>query len=215
MTVPVRLLRKLKEELYLYTLTNNPTKNIKVAELDDERVANDELVISIGTTEMISINGLKGITSDQWYRNIVMNDLKYNVSDLLSHAPTIAKQFSGKMPINSLYEDKYKNIAGIDKLLEVKFDDLISKTIKRNRERHPQTSIKNILQENTDLEKQMQYIAYLTEEQIDFNELEKYLKDLFLNDPEIFKSSNQTVRTNLRRLIRIYDYLKGKQKTPN
>lgn len=215
MKMPVRLLRALKEELYLYTLTNNPTKNIKVAELDDERVANDELVISIGTTEMISINGLKGITSDQWYRNIVMKDLKYNVSDLLSYAPVIATQFSGKLPINSLYEEKYKNIDGIDKLLEIKYDNIISNTIKRERQRHPQISIDNILQENTDLERQMQYIAYLTEEQIDLNELEDFLKSIFLNDLDILKSTKQTLRTNLRRLIRIYDFLKGKQKTSN
>ena len=100
-------------------------------------------------------------------------------------------------------------------MLEIEFDNIISNTIKRNREIHPQISIAYILQENKDLEKQMQYIAYLTEEQIDLNELEGYLKSLFLNDLDILKSTKQTLRTNLRRLIRIYDFLKGKQKTSN
>lgn len=106
----VRLLRLLKDELYLFTLSNEPTGNIKVAAIDDDRVANDELVISIGTTETISLIGLKGISADQWYRNIVMHDLKYDIKDLLDYAPTLAKQVSGKLSINSLYEDKYQRI---------------------------------------------------------------------------------------------------------
>lgn len=65
MKIPVRLLRLLKDELYLFTLSNEPTANIKVAAIDDDRVSNDELVISIGTTETISIDGLKGISTDQ------------------------------------------------------------------------------------------------------------------------------------------------------
>lgn len=81
MKIPVRLLRVLKDELYLFTLSNEPTKNLKVAPIDDDRVANDELVISIGTTETVNLNGLKGISTDQWYRNIVMHDLKYDTKD--------------------------------------------------------------------------------------------------------------------------------------
>lgn len=60
MKIPVRLLRLLKDELYLFTLSNEPTNNIKVAAIDD-RIAIDELVISIGTTETISLIGLKGM----------------------------------------------------------------------------------------------------------------------------------------------------------
>ena len=124
MKIPVRLLRLLKDELYLFALSNEPTENIKVAAIDDDRVSNDELVISIGTTETISLDGLKGISTDQWYRNIVMHDLRYNTEDLLDYAPTLAKQVSGKLPINSLYEDKNKKIEGIDKLLVKDFEEI-------------------------------------------------------------------------------------------
>ena len=117
MKIPVRLLRLLKDELYLFTLSNEPTENIKVAAIDDDRVSNDELVISIGTTETISLDGLKGISTDQWYRNIVMHDLRYNTEDLLDYAPTLAKQVSGILPVNSLFEDKYQRIEGIDSCL--------------------------------------------------------------------------------------------------
>ena len=154
MKIPVRLLRLLKDELYLFTLSNEPTNNIKVAAID-------ELVISIGTTETVSLIGLKGISADQWYRNIVMHDLKYDIKDLLDYAPTLAKQVSGILPVNSLFEDKYQRIEGIDKLLVKDFEDIISKTIERARSRHPQIDIESILMEIPDIDKQMLCIAYL------------------------------------------------------
>lgn len=214
MKIPVRLLRILKDELFLYTLTNEPTKNIKVASIDDERVANDELVMSIGTTE--TLNGLKGVTSNQWYKNIVMHDLNYSVEDLLSYAPELAKQESGKLPINSLYQEKHMNIEGLNKLVVFDFENIISKTIKRERVRHPQISIKDILKQNLDTEKEMLNMAYLQENDICLEDLEEYLKSIFIKEPDILSVYEpKGKRTNLRRLIRIYDYLKGKQKTSN
>lgn len=212
MKIPVRLLRILKDELYLFTLTNQPTNNIKVAMIDDERISNDELVMSIGTTETVNLNGLKGVTSNQWYRNIVMNDLKFEIKDLLSYAPELAKQMSGTLPINSLYQEKYNFIDNIDKLIINSFEDIISNTIRKERQKHPQTSIKDVLNQKLDLDKELLYIAFLEENQIVLQDLENYLKNKFIENEDILKESKSSIRTNLRRLIRIYDYLKGKNK---
>lgn len=141
-----------------------------------------------------------------------MHDFKYVIKDLLDYALTLAKQVSGKLPVNSLYEDKYQKIEGIDKLVVKDFEDIISKTIERARNRHPQINIENILKEITDIDKQMLSIAYLRKEQINLIELENYLKSRFEQDNNILSNSKQTTRTNLRRLIRIYDYLTGENK---
>lgn len=215
MSIPVRLLRVLKDELYLYTLTNEPTKNIKVAPLDDERVSNDDLVLSIGTTEVPSIDGLRGITASQWYRNIVMHDLQFEGKDLLSYAPYLARSESGKLPINSLYEKKYNNIPGLNNLIVSDFDDIISNTIKKDRPKRGYSSLEDVFKMEFDKNKEMLNIAYLTENQIDFDTLETYLKSIFEKDKDALniEHSRSDYRTNLRRLIRIYDYLKGKEKT--
>ena len=141
-----------------------------------------------------------------------MHDFKYVIKDLLDYALTLAKQVSGKLPVNSLYEEKYQKIEGIDKLVVKDFEDIISKTIERARNRHPQINIENILKEITDIDKQMLSIAYLRKEQINLIELENYLKSRFEQDNNILSNSKQTTRTNLRRLIRIYDYLTGENK---
>ena len=107
---------------------------------------------------------------------------------------------------------KFKSIEGIGKLLVNEIEEIISNTIKRERNRHPQMDIENILKEITDVDKQMLNIAYLKKEQINLIELENYLKSKFEQDSEILKSSKQSTRTNLRRWIRIYDYLKGENK---
>ena len=54
-------------------------------------------------------------------------------------------------------------------------------------------------------------IAYLREDQIELSDLEKYLQDQFNKDWDILKNNKASFRTNLRRLIRMYDYLKGKK----
>ena len=141
-----------------------------------------------------------------------MHDLKYDIKDLLDYVPTLAKQVSGKLPVNSLYEDKYQRIEGIDKLLVNDFEEIISKTIRRDRSKHPQINIESILKEIPDIDKQMLNIAYLKKERVNLIDLENYLRSKFEQDNDILKNSKPFTRTNLRRLIRIYDYLKGGSK---
>lgn len=59
-------------------------------------------------------------------------------------------------------------------------------------------------------------IAYLTEDQIDVGELEAVLRELFSKNKNILQEETPAVKTNIRRLIMIYDYLKwGKKKEPS
>ncbi len=60
--IPVRLLRRFKQELYDFTITHEMTANLRVATLEDERVADDELVLAIGKAESL---GLSDITVNE------------------------------------------------------------------------------------------------------------------------------------------------------
>ena len=46
--LPVKLLRKFKQELYTYTISNSPTAKLKVVNIDDGRLDDDEMVMAIG-----------------------------------------------------------------------------------------------------------------------------------------------------------------------
>ena len=46
--LPVRILRRFKEELYTYVVTNTPTATLRVASIDDNRLGDEEMVLAIG-----------------------------------------------------------------------------------------------------------------------------------------------------------------------
>ena len=66
------------------------------------------------------------------------------------------------------------------------------------------------------IEKRTRLVAHLPEEKISVDELETVLKKLFEQNKNILQEETPLVKTNIRRLIMIYDYLKwGKRKEPS
>ena len=210
--LPVRILRRFKQELYEYTITNSPTDSIRVASIEDERVADDELVLSIGRASEFGLKGLSGLDSNELYRDVVMGDLLYSADELLEYAlPKLLQQNSRKLPINKYLHNATKDFPEHKKLIENQdFNSLISNTIKNSRKTlGAYTSIKQIWEnERSNLEKATRLIAYLLEEQMVVEDLENILVGLFEEDVNVLQNASQPERTNIKRLIRIYDYLK-------
>lgn len=209
--LPVRMLRRFKQELYEYTITNMPTENLRVATLEDTRVGDEELVLAIGRASEIGLKGLSGIEGNEWYRDIVLGDLEFTADELLEYAyPKLLKQNSGKMPANKYLAVATKEYPEYQALMKQQnFESIISKTIKRSRGILGTYSSVNQIWRNEkhNLEKATRLIAHLKEEQIDLKELENVLNEIFEED--VFVLQNQIkAGTNIRRLIRIYDYLK-------
>lgn len=213
--LPVRVLRRFKQELYEYTITSVPTANLRVASIEDERVADEELVLAIGKPSVFGLKGLSGLDSNEWYRDIVLGDLEFTADELLEHAfPKLFKQNSGKLPVYKYLAEATKNFPEYHQIMDRQdFDSLISKTIKDNRKTlGTYSSVKQIWENEQDnLEKATRLIAHLTEAQIDLGELERVLLEIFENDVNILQNEKNAIRTNIRRLIRIYDYLKWKK----
>lgn len=59
-----------QRELYEYTITNTPTKNLRVVSIDDNRLKDDDLVLAIGKASAFGLKGLRGLDANEWYRNI-------------------------------------------------------------------------------------------------------------------------------------------------
>lgn len=210
--LPVAILRKFKQELYEYTITNIPTAKLRVASIDDERVSDDELVLAIGKASEFGLKGLSGLDGNEWYRNIILEDLEFSADDLLEHAfPKLITQNSGKLPLNKYLSEAQKEFPECREIARKQdFDAIISKTIKDNRKclgRYQ--SVKQIWeQEKTSLGRALRLIAHLQETQFNIEELEAVLKELFDEDANVLRNVDSNIRSNIRRLIRIYDYLK-------
>ena len=210
--LPVRILRRFKQELYDFTVTNMPTATMRVASIDDDRVKDDEMVMAIGKYSDYGLRGLHGLKADEWYRNIVVEDIEFAADELLQYAfRDLFKQNSGRLPVNKYLSEAKGNYPACIELAKTQvFDNIISKTIKDNRsclgEYHSVIQIWE--NEKASLEKATRLIAYLPEKDIDIDELEAVLKKIFADDINILQNSKPAIRTNIRRLIMIYDYLK-------
>lgn len=100
--LPVRILRRFKQELYDFTVTSVPTANLRVASIEDDRVSDEELVMAIGKYKDLGLKGLHGLEADEWYRNIIIGDIDFSADDMLKYAfPKLIKQNSGRLPLNN------------------------------------------------------------------------------------------------------------------
>lgn len=212
--LPVKLLRRFKQDLYKYVITSSPTSTLRVAPIDDNHVKDSDWALAIGKATDFSLHGLSGITGDEWYRNIVLDDLNFSADELLKYAfPTLLSQNSGKLPVNKLLfqaKDTYPQAEEVSRKYD--FDHLISRTIKKNRRKYSQYNNVNDIwkNEHNDLVKATESLSYLTEDQIDIDDLSRVLKDIFLRDRNILQHSrlsatnqDRYLRTNIRRLINI------------
>lgn len=210
--LPVRILRKFKQELYNFTVTNMPTANIRVASIEDDRVQDEELVMAIGRYSDYGLRGLHGLKADEWYRNIVIEDIEFSADDLLQFAfEDLIKQNSGRLPVNKYLSEATGDYpACIELAKKQDFNNIISTTIKKNRNKlGTYTSVRQIWEnEKSSLDKATNLIAHLPEENIDVIELEAILKEIFEDNVNVLQNSKPAIRTNVRRLIMIYDYLK-------
>ena len=211
-SIPVAILRRFKKELYEYTITNIPTANLRVASIEDERIKDDDLVLAIGRASEFGLKGLSGLDANEWYRNIILEDLEFSADELLEYAfPKLIKQNSSKLPLNKYLTMATRDFPKCRELaLKQDFDAIISNTIKNNRKcLGKYHSVKQIWeQDKTAVGRALRLIAHLEKSQINVNELGSVLKELFETDINILQNVNANERSDIRRLIRIYDYLK-------
>lgn len=188
------------------------TASMRVASIEDERVRDEELVMAIGRYSDFGLRGLHGLKANEWYRNIIVGDIEFSADDLLKYAfDDLIKQNSGRLPVNKYLSEAIGEYPACKVLAKKQnFDYIISQTIKDHRGiLGDYKSVKQIWEnEKESLEKSTRLIAHLVEENIDVNELGAVLKEIFENDINALQNSSPAIRTNIRRLIMIYDYLK-------
>lgn len=206
--LPVKLLRLFKTEFYNYTLTNTPTNNLRVASIDNTNINNEDLVLAICKPSDIGLYGLAGITPDDWHIDIVLNNITYSADAMLDISYERIKRTVTSLPIYKYLSTANKPHPDIETIDN--FDELISTTIKKDRYKYKNCSVKSIINDPqlADIKK-MKAIAHLTEDNLNVTDLENYLKKYLGKNPNILKMKGQsTLKTDLRRLIKILDWLK-------
>lgn len=222
--MPVKLLRFFKDQFYNFTLTNQPSKHIFVNAFDPN-VPLDQLCCSIGQNSKFSRHGLNGIEAEQWYKEILFdNTIPYSYDDILSDR---FEKIFGQCNALPIFKFISKSINNHDDIIAKNgvhyFDDLFSKSIRehRNNGNILDRSVKGIIANNTingKLEKKaLNHLALLTEEEINIYDLGEFLRNYINENPEclsdkITDKELNNIKTNIKRLIRVYDWLKYHKK---
>lgn len=216
-SIPVKMLRLFKEAFYSFTISNEPNAHFRVATVDNEAVDDSELVLAITAPYRLGLNGLKGLSRFDYYKHIVLNDIKYSADEILNYACPDLFKSSAIIPVYRLLSEATEPHNFIPKKhMPKKYDEILSNSIKNNRYTRAisHRSIKGILhQYNSDYFKSVKFISYLEEHEICLQELEDFLISEFSRqDLEQYLLKNKPVQSELFRLVRIYDYLKFKNK---
>lgn len=213
--LPVRILRRFKQELYSYVLTNTPTSTLRVAPIDDYRISDQDYVLAVGRTDQLGVQGLNGIKGDDWYRNVVLGDLPFTADEMLEYAyPVLIRQNSNRLPLNkylSLAKEPHPECE--EAAINMDLDTIIPQSIRKYRGTCEYHSIMDVWRnESARMERVTRLISELQETEMDVQELEDVLKQIF-QEREVLKNAEAPERSQIRRLIMIYDYLKwGKSK---
>lgn len=216
--ISVKLLRRFKEEIYTYVISTRPGPLMQVAQLDDTKIDEDRLCISIGLTNTGEY-GLKNIIdAEKWYRDIITDELNglgfsYTQRLELSFSSTF-RNSNGLFPVHKYLANAEGDFPNVYAHAAKTFEDLISTTLRKRRSKVNYSSVKELWEhEKLHLNRATELLSCLPEEKIDVEELRSILVEIFSNNENVLSEGKSGLATNIRRLIRIYDFLRwGKKK---
>lgn len=214
--VPVRIIRTFKQEFYDFSITGTPTGRLRVVDIDDEDLKGDDLALIFGRNKDLERTGLLGVSANEWFRDTILDDIRASSDDLLNIVfPKLLRSNAGLPIFKHLTHCSTPPKSCTDYAATITFDSFSNRTIRIYRaQRADQTqTIAGIASDNNTLEAKTRLMTYLREDEVDPDELFAFLYGLFSNNPEIL-NERPSVATNIRKLIRIYDYLKYKKEEP-
>lgn len=216
--LPVKLLRRFKDELYSFALTQQPGPTMQVASLEDGRIDENMLALSIGLASTGVYGLARAVNSEQWYRNIILQDSLYTCEQLLEFVyPELAKQNSWKLPVWYYITKSEKRSELAEEKAPHQYNEIVTdSTIQRNRSAIAgRTAWQIWMEEKDNLLKAIRLLGCLPEDKIDVEQYQRILEMIFSENSNILNSLNSPNRSNLHRMIRIYDFLQyGQKKTP-
>lgn len=214
----VRILRQIKSLVYDLVISESPSEKIKVYPMDNIIESDSiEVVAGVGVlqmaevgSEIISEKGYSSVSAQDIFRDIVFDDGNFDNYRLVSESiPSIARSVSYSLPI-------YKYTAELDDSIipEVVKENLINKKsasdfISGQSKRHGTvfTSTSEIINSSIENIKKLRELSALGGRN-SIEEFQEFLKLILSNDEDPLNNKTRGFNTELKRVIKILDYLK-------
>lgn len=206
------VLRRLKEEIYDLVVSNEPTTKMKVVGIeDDENLDNVEVVVGVGVLTEFGKKGYCGLKVEEIFEDVLFDNKGYDANFVVTQSlPILLKHNTGSVPI-------YKYISKatvalpeyVENSIKCSYEDLLSRTIRNNNKRkdYIDKNIENIILNNSP-DKSLELIPLLQKDSINVEKLGEFLREYYKSNNNIFIDGKNSDKTNFRRLIKIYDWLK-------
>ncbi len=205
------VLRRLKQDIYELVLTNKPSGKIRTVNLEDEKLEDVEIVVGVGVLAEFGRKGYAGLSAEELYADVVLDDRDFDAECVVMDAlPVLLARNSNSLPVHK-YLSQYKGelperVKGAAK---ESYDELLSGTVikKRDNSVHKDETIAS-LRKNFPDAKCLQALQYLRQENVDISELHAFLCSILKKNPSALSKGDPFFKTDLKRAIRIYDWLK-------
>lgn len=226
---PPKVLRKLKKDVYELVQSTSPKERIRVIDIDDATDMDTvEFVMGVGISTQLAGQGYGGLEVVD-----LIEDLIYDKTDFEPKAvveivlPKLGRQTSYNHPVfkyTSATNDAAVDSGLANYLSQVNskgLDCWITKSMRKARAGKPALQSVEELIGNyesasaKEIQQMLNDIAFVPADLVNLAVLRTMLVNVYERFDPIRNKSEQTLTTNFRRLVRIYDWLSyGHKKTP-
>lgn len=209
------ILRKLKTDIYDLVLTSKPTGKMRVVGLEDDAKLEDiEVVVGVGVISEVGKRGYDAIKASEVFEDIVLDNGNFDHQLLVEHSiPNLLKQTNGSLPVYKYIKDYPQDVSKLfEKYMVNSYEDLLNKDIRKWKKNNklPFDNIQEMTRE-WDEYRVLQFIPRLSQDKICVEELGTFLREFTLAHPNFLEEHlNGNDKTNYRRLVKIYDWLRYK-----
>jgi hypothetical protein len=214
-----RLLRQLKRDIYHLAATNEKVEGFHIKDMDDDAaLAKVEVLVGIGVipADGSAVNGQGHHIPEtgELFMDVVLKNANFDVKSLVEGAlGTLLKHNGSSLPICyylGIYEKSHGQApAGLNASKPKNLEGLLSNTIIANKKKRPDLTVEGVIGDSTlPDEKKLSDLALANDLKTSIPHLETFLTTYLQKNPEVFHEDNSALKTNLRRMIRIYDFLK-------
>lgn len=217
-----KLLRQLKRDIYKLVTTNEPVERFQIQDIED-----DEGLEKVGVLAGVGViaepsgaeRGHRIPDAAELFCDVVFDNGDFDLKSLVEGAlAKLQKNHSHSLPIHKYvraYREQFKADPPEELLKDCKnsLEDLLSDSLKRQRSSNGIESIEELGRQSTSKEKWIELFPRVKDLEACLPQLEQFLQGYLKDCPETIRTGKQGDKTNLKRVIRIYDWLKyGKAK---
>ena len=208
-TYSPNVLRRLRRDIYDMALENSPTERIVATGFEhlDSLSSDTNLILGIGVSQTGHL-----IKAEQLYEDVIRDNKYLNPTLVVEeYLPELLKSNSGGLPMFKYLQGYQKEIYGAIKEQLMKrnsVDAFLNDSLRKSKRSYRYSLAKHDVQEIINREGAVAYrrLVLLEATEIDLSLLRDYISDILGDAPAKVLHNN----SELKRLIRIYDFLKYK-----